>query len=162
MESGSKPTFNDPDDGVIVKALGVLLAPFVVASEALGRVVMGFFGTAERLNPGPLLRRLVQPLEKLALRAARWFRNPWRRVEQATDRLLRAVQRALTPVTSRLRLAASRIKDTLNAFGRAVLRSTANFRARVSQAWSAVAQVWDRATDPVKRSLARIQTRLRR
>lgn len=163
-ESDESPAEHDAptDDGLVVRILGVVLTPFVLLSEGLGKVVMAFFGAAEKLNPMTALRALLKPVEKLAMRLLRQLRNPLARIERVADRVLRSLQRWAAPLTSHVRRLWERVTGALVTFGQSVLRSTESFRSFVSRTFHTIRDVWRQKTAPLRDVTNRLRKRFRR
>lgn len=141
--------------------MGAVLAPFVIGAEALGKLTMAFFGAAEKLNPGPLLQRMMRPLADLSMRLMRSLRYPLRPIEKALDRLFGFLLRLISPITTRIANVARRARTWAADVGRRVLRATQPFRTRWSTMWGTVRAKWRDATAPIRRVGRRVRERAR-
>lgn len=150
------------DDSWVVRLSAVIATPFVIAGEAMGKVVLLFFGTAEKLNPMPLLQRIVSPLGDLSLRVMRAIRNPFRPVEKVFDRLIVAFRRVVSPWSARITDAVRRFRDRCRAFAQTVVLATEPVRAVLRRARDRVVHLWRRATAPARTMAAKIRWGVRR
>lgn len=142
------------EDGAVVRSLGVLLAPIAALGDALGAAVMGFFGFFEKLSVLELFRRLLAPLEPLAIRLRAWFGRVLDPIWRVVNAVVQGLFGWLRPVMQRLQRVIGVLTELLRRRWAALLRATESARHAIVALAGRVRESWSRATEPLRRARA--------
>jgi len=148
------------EQSAATRFFGVLLAPFVAAWDALTRVLFGFFGFLEKLDPtGPIVKlaqRLGEWLAPLLQRLKEVFQKVAETLASAVRRPLELLTRLVQPIRTMLIGLMRRVTNWLRAaqeIANRVAESVAAVTQPVRDAWrragASMSRTYRRIVDPV-------------